>query len=110
MGKLSMGALWTTQQERRLLEMEAQGLPHKVIGAELGRSVWAVRCRLSRIRLQSEGPCPRPHHKWRVSELAELRELYRKGLTGREIAERLGVSTAAVHNKVAELRRSNKLY
>lgn len=108
MGKLTMGALWTTQQERRLLEMEAQGIPHKVIGAELGRSVWAVRCRLSRIRHQSGDFCPR--HKWRVSELGELRELYRKGLTGREIAERLGVSTAAVHNKVAELRRSNKLY
>lgn len=83
--------------------MAVQGVPHKVIGAELGRSVCAVRCRLSRIRQLNGDFCP--HHRWRVSELSKLRELYRKGLTGREIAERLGVSVNSVYNKVAELRR-----
>lgn len=90
------------------MDMAAQGVPHKQISAELKRSLWAVRSRLYYIR--GKNGVASTHHKWRVSELDELRALYLRGLTGREIAEALGVSANAVHNKVAELRKRGDLY
>lgn len=102
------GKTWTTQEEHRLLELAAAGMTHKQIGAELGRSKHAVSCRLSRIRRASGDFAPR--HRWRTGDIAKLRELYLKNLTGREIAEVLGVTANAVHNKLAELRRRGELY
>lgn len=95
-----MSRAWTTGEVRRLAQMREKGTPYKVIAKALGRTVNACHAatyfHVPHLKGAEKGP--------RFDEKRdELLTLYRRRLTGLEIARRLGVSVRAVRMWLAGL-------
>ena len=92
MGKTSV----CEQCREEILEMNLSGIPRKTIAQNLGLSERAVQAWLQRRKAPSRS------HKERLLKIdkSELGRLLDKGLTHREIAQRLGVHESTVERNV----------
>lgn len=94
---------WTARDLRRLSEMYPRGDSLAAIGAELGRTKDTIRTYAAKLGLRRGDSKQRDH--WSYEEAYKLVQLWRQGVTMRELAEECGRSVDAVKRKIIKLRR-----
>ena len=104
---------WTTEADKRLLELQAAGKSSFSIAAEFRRSIGAVRGRIAilnaRKRFASDSGATQSttplRKRWTLDDDKRLMELRAKGAPFDEIAIALGRTEAAVEQRAHTLKR-----
>lgn len=96
---------WTADDDARLSELRALGLPNREIASRIGRTEKAVGFRI----YQRDAPKRQRRAPWMGSELVELARMLSNGATEQEAAEYFGRSLKAIQLKAWTLRRAGRI-
>jgi GcrA cell cycle regulator len=95
---------WTEEEVAQLRDLTEQGLAASAIGRRMGKTRNAIIGKWG--RMGDRAPRRRPHGPpvWISEKVDKLRKLWIGGYEVRQIADRLGMSVAAVYGKIRQVR------
>jgi excisionase family DNA binding protein len=98
-------AIWTEQEDKRLISLLNANYTQKEIGQMMNRSENSIQRRISRLRERGVIPKKKITLRWKRSEVRMMLELEKQGLSDEEIAYELGRERMHITDKRRNMRK-----